>query len=214
MESYFYLAVRIAVAAYILYKVWNLLFRDRLFGLWDRIPIREKRPAPPKEAKPVGARSKGAVLGRTNIVLLDDPRRASPEPVATTDLEPASYIGQDKPIPTEDINSPEPPEVPSDDELYEDAPPPDENEMSSGVAFEDLSDAAEVLMNGITDETQRVKAAKTLYDIQNTEIMEMLVREVCSVDAIEGLFKECLDGDGFPINKRNSLEGFDMEKYV
>jgi hypothetical protein len=214
METYIYLATKITVAAYILYKVWNLLFRDRLFGLWDRIPVRERKPASPQGAKPTARKPKGAVIGRTNIVLLDDPRKAA-EPVATTDLAPTGFIGQEEPMPAEDVDGPESPEVPSQGELYEDAPPPDENEMSaSGTSFEEMSDAADVLVRGTTDNERRVKAAKTLHDLQNTEIFDFLAREVCSSDAVESLLKECLDGDGFPLKKRNSVAGFDMSRYV
>jgi hypothetical protein len=210
METYIYLATKITVAAYILYKVWNALFRDRLFGLWDRIPVKKT----PRVAKSTARRPKGAVVGRTNIVLLDDPRKVA-EPVATTDLEPTGFIGQEEPMLAEDVNGPESPEVPSQDELYEDAPPPDENEMSaSGTSFEEMSDAADVLVRGSTDNERRVKAAKTLHDIQNTEILDFLVREVCSSDAVESLLKECLDGDGFPLKKPNPVEGFDIGRYM
>lgn len=210
-ENYFHLAVKIAAATYILYKVWILLFRDRLFGLWDRIPVREKKPAA-KSVKPVENRSGGAVLGRTNKILLADPRKTEPEPVATTDLEPTGFIGREEPLADDDIESPAPPYIPSDDEI--DVPPPDDNGMSSGVTFDELSDAVDVLARGTTDEAMRTKAAKTLYDLQGTEVLDLIMREVCQDDAIERLRQECLDGDGLPIKKWNPLEGFDMGRYV
>jgi hypothetical protein len=81
------------------------------------------------------------------------------------------------------------------------------------MLFADLADAAEVLVSGTTDEARRVRAAKTLYNLQNTEILDFIVREVCSADTIESLFKECLDGDGFPLKKPRIGE-FDIRKYI
>jgi hypothetical protein len=71
-----------------------------------------------------------------------------------------------------------------------------------------------VLVRGTTDDERRVKAAKTLHDVQNTEIFDFLVHEVCSADAVESLLKECLDGDGFLIKKPNPVAEFDMSRYV
>jgi hypothetical protein len=212
MENYFYLAVRIAAAAYILYKVWRLLFTGCLFGLWDRIPVKERK----STAAVALAKGKpdAAVLGRTNIVLLDDPRRVVPEPAASSDLEPTGYIGIDKSVASEDVESPEPPPIPTDDELYGDEPPPDGEGVSSGVSYEELSDAADVLVTDTRDEARRTKAAKTLYDIQGTEILDFIVREVCGADAIDSLLKECLDGDGFPLKRKNPVAEFDIGKYV
>jgi hypothetical protein len=213
MEHSFYLTVRIVVAVYLLYKVWNLLFRDRLFGLWDKIPVKEKRPTAPKEAKPAERRQESTVLGRTNKILLEDPRKAVPEPVATTDLEPTGFIGRDEPLPADDVEAPEPPYIPSDEEL-EETPLPDENGMSSGVTFDELSNVVEVLKTGLQDEARRMEAAITLNGIRETKLMDYILCEVCRADTVENLFKECLDGDGFPLKKRNPLEGFDMRKYV
>ena len=42
MEYYINLTVRAVAAGYILYRVWIILFRERLFGLWDRIHVRRR----------------------------------------------------------------------------------------------------------------------------------------------------------------------------
>lgn len=213
MGNDLHLAVRIAAAGYILYKVWRLLFRERLFGLWDRIFTGNGKPTS-KAAAPVKEKSHTAVMGRTNIVLLDDPRRAVSEPVAGSELEPTGFIGHDAPVAADEVDAPEPPPVPGDDELYGDEPPPGDDGMSSGVSFQELSDAAEVLVAGTQDGKRRKKAAKTLYNIQNTEILDFIVSEVCSAETIENLLRECLDGDGFPLKKRDAPAEFDMGKYV
>jgi hypothetical protein len=208
METCFYLAVKIAASAYILYKVWLLLFRDKLFGLWDRILT----PPAGKGTRPAEMRPARPVLGATGRVILEDPRKAKPDPVSTTGLEQTGFIGMEEPVSADDVEAPEPPYVPSEDEL--DIPPPDDNAMSSGVSFEDLGNVVDVLKNGSRDEVRLVKAAKTAYDIQDTEIMETLVREVCRADEIGSLIKSYLDADGLPLKKRNPVAGFRIEDYV
>ncbi len=209
METCFYLAVKLAAAAYIFYKVWLLLFRDRLFGLWDRIfstPAAARKPVPTERVAGV------SVIGPANHAILTDPRKREPEPVATTDLEQTGYIGEQEPVTADDVEIPEPPYIPSEDEL--DIPPPDDNAMSSGLSFEDLNNTVDVLKNGTRDEVRLVKAAKTAYDIQDTEIMDILVREVCGADDIESLITGCLDPDGIPLKKRSAVAGFRIEDYV
>jgi hypothetical protein len=181
METRFYLVVRLIAAIYILYKIWNLLFR---------------KPAAPLP-KPLPS-----IMGVSKTVLIH-----------STCLDPTDYIGSEEPPLPDDVESPEPSYVPSEDELYDNTSPPDENEISSGVVFEELVDAADVILRGTTDESRRAKAAKTLYKVRDTEIMDLLVGEVFSADAIDSLFRECLDGNGLPRSKRQITE-FDMNKYV
>ncbi|MDR2883343.1 MAG: DUF4122 domain-containing protein [Alistipes sp.] len=134
--------------------------------------------------------------------------------MAGTDLEPTGFIGRDEPVAAEDVESPESSEMPSDDDLYGDEPPLGDGGVSSGVSYEELSDAVEVLVTDTRNEARRTKAAKTLYDIQGTEILDFIVREVCGADAIDTLLKECLDGDGFPLKRKNPVAEFDIGKYV
>lgn len=193
MENYFHIAVKLAAAGYILWKIWNAIFSRRLYGFWEWALGRARA------TEPVVAQTVAEIIGRTNIVLLDDPR----EPVASIELEP---LEQATPVSPEDVETPY---IPSEEELN--ISPPDENEMSSGVAFDDLSAAADVLTRGTTDDERRIKAAKTVYDIQNTEALDFLVREVSNAAAIGNLLN-CLDADGFP--KPKPATDFEMGRYV
>lgn len=171
-------------------KLWDLLFRERFRGLWERIFA--TLPAPKSAPIEVSPPPK-TVIGYADQTPVADPRK--PVPIGSIDLEPTGYIGQEEPSSPEDVDAPEPSYIPTEDEL--DIPPPDNNAISSGLTFEELSNATDVLSENTADPDRRTKAAKTLYDIRNTEIMEFMLREVCSADAIENLFKECLNGDGF-----------------
>lgn len=214
MEAHIHFTIKLAIVVWVLYKVWLLLFRDRLFGLWDRLltPKAPQQPAPVAKAATVA--DPVSIMGPSKRVILADPRKpAEPQPVATTDLEPTGFIGEEQPPSPDEIEAPEPPYIPSDDEL--DIPPPDDNELfSSGVSFDDLDNVFDVLKNGSRDETRLVKAAKTAYDIQNTEIMEMLVSEVCREADIVRLIEGYLDTDGFPLPRRSSIADFRIEDYL
>ncbi len=148
----FYEAVKIAAVSYILYKVWCLLFGEKVFRLWDRILTKSRRSATaPKVAKPVGTmptQQTHSIMGTAKFELLEDPfknrhkhnpgprPRPGLEPVSTTALEPTGFIGEEKPVSTDDFYAPEPPYIPTEDEI--DIPPPDDNELfSSGVSFEE-----------------------------------------------------------------------------
>ncbi len=225
----FYEAVKIAAVGYTLYKVWCLLFGEKVFRLWDRTLTKSRRPTTtPKVAKPVGTmptQPEHSIMGTAKFERLEDPFKnrpkpkprpkpqSEPEPVSTTALEPTGFIGEEKPVSTDDFDAPEPPYIPSEDEL--DIPPPDDNELfSSGISFEDLGNAVEVLTTDVRDETRRLNAAKTVYHIQNTELEEFFTTEVSDREAVKNLLKECLDTDGFPLKKHNSLAEFRIEDYV
>jgi hypothetical protein len=217
MEINFYQAVKIAAVAYILYRVWLMLFRKRLFGLWDALFGKSRRLAVPKEIRPAAVQPPVSVIGRVNHVILEDPLKAryKPQPVATVDLEPTGWIGQQEPVSADEIGIPKPPYIPSEEEL--DFPPPDDNEngISSGVTFEDLSNAVEVLRTGVQDEGRRLCAAETVYKIQDTELEEFLTNEVADIETVHKLLKECLDENGFPLKKNNDpLAYFNIEDYV
>lgn len=200
IETCVHLAVKIAAAVYILYKVWLLLFRDRLFGLWDRLLTPPSR----GESQPAEKRQAVSVVSRAAHVVLTDPRKVEPEPVGTIPLEPTGFTGQEEPVTAEDVDVPELPYIPSPDEL--DIPPLDDNEMSSsGVTYEDLSNAMDVLRNGTQEGFKRLMAAKTIYEIRDTEILDLIIGEISDAVAVDNLLKECLDGDGLLLKKREYL---------
>jgi hypothetical protein len=209
---FFYFTVKLAAATYLIYRLWVILFRYGLFGFWNELFPNPKGRAIHKVVATAAVRPAVSVIGKTDNVILTDPRKAEPEPVATTDLEPVGFIGQEEPPGADEVDLPEPPYIPSEDEL--DMPPPDDNGMSSGVTFQDLANVVDVLKNGSQDEKKLINAAITVHDIQNTQIMDYIVREVCKIDVVENLMKEHLDQYGFPLQKRSDLTDFKIEDYV
>ena len=157
-------------------------------------------------------------------MLLADPKAAALPITAGADPQPAGYIGQEEGLTDEDIESdyePSPP-VPSDDELYEEPSGyPTDAELSSGVSFEEIGEAVDVLKAPAgVDEQTKTRVARTLYNIQNTDMLDFITREVCATDVIDDLLSDCLDGDGLAkTGKVDNIEDirirdFDIRKYV
>ncbi|MDL2230201.1 DUF4122 domain-containing protein [Alistipes sp. OttesenSCG-928-L06] len=208
------MAVRLAAAGYLLYRLWIVLFRGRVAEFWKRIPVREKK-KPSKASEPI-RHIPGPVVGATNVIILDDPK-AGPPVVATTELEPTGFIGSDEPIDPDDIEVNQV-ELPTDEELYADNPA--DPDLSSGLTFDQIGEAVNVLTETVTDEDARTRAAGTLYKLQNTDIFDFITSEVSDAVTIEALIKDCLDDAGEPLPGKVGriedvrLKGFDIDKYV
>lgn len=203
----FYFIIKLAAAGYVLSQFWKFLFGERARRVWTKIFSHEK----PRTIPTPDDDSIAAILGRTNMVILEEPRRAEPKPVGATDLEPTGFIGEEQPVTEDDIEPLEPPHITAEEEI--DHPPPDSNDMSAGLSFRDLTDMVEVLMHETNNENQLARTAKTLYNAQGTEIMDFVTREICNADAVADLLKKCLDGNGFPLRKPR-LTDFEISKYV
>lgn len=220
MGYYFYLAVRFAAAGYILYRIWGILFRDRLFGLWDRIPVR--KPVVKKVKEPVipekGERAR--LVGKTQGGYMEAPPPvADPVPVLPPEPEPA-IVGKDEDA--VDFEVGQPPERPSDEELYDydDKLPPISSDYSTGLLYEQLSDAVAFMASPTDDDEAMMRTAETLSTIRNSDVFELIEREVSSTEAIGRLFAECLDANGERLPRRRSkmtgpeLSDFDFGKYI
>ncbi len=219
MEHYFYLAVRLAVAGYILYKVWVLLFRDRLFGLWDRIPVR--KPRNEREAKPSAPARKGAaqVVGRARGTYLANPAPAL-EPIPLVPVGPETDDtdeGQD-----EDFEIGPDMDRPSDEELYGAGnEQPRVTDYSTGWTFEQLTDAVAYAANPVEDdEDRKVRAAETFMLLRGTDLFDVIQRDVGNEGGVDRVIAECFDANGERLPRRKlpfsaeRLAAFDSGNYI
>ena len=97
-----------------------------------------------------------------------------------------------------------------------------DEDFSTGMTYEDMMNAVGVLTgeNRDTGDEKVIRAVKTLYDIQQTDIFNFFTTEVSNIELVESLFKECLDEYGQPLPQRKKampLESeakFDWNKFI
>lgn len=215
MEAFIYFTVRLIVAIYILYKVWVWLFGGAAEKhIWDKIPVRNPKKKPEPKPHPTA----NPIVGSTRSVILEDPGRGTPPIPDSMDLEPTGYIGSEDSISADDVESDyNTPEVLSDEELYDE---PDANgydpELSGGgVTFEQIGEAINALTEtGAVDEAAKSRARNTLIELQDTDILDMITREVCDESTLEQFMNDS-DMSG-KVEKPDDirLKDFDMTKYV
>lgn len=97
--NWIYFVVRVGCTLYLLYRLWDALFRQRLFGIWDR--LLEAEPSATRTAEKTKAleQTYDDVLGKTHLVYLEDPEAAATIPMRSEDLPPSDFIGEEEEIP-------------------------------------------------------------------------------------------------------------------
>lgn len=220
--SWFYFAIKIGCIAYLLYRLWVVLFRYQLFGFWDMV-LPQKTP-PIRKSKASSIDIDEDVLGRTTVVYLDDPDLAATVPEHSEELPPSDFIGEEKDITPEEVEdtlSTEQPYIPSEEELYDDGEgQPLDTDFSRGLTFEEITNVVNVLSTKTGNDEQVIEAARTIFDVQHTDLFQFFTTQVSNADAVEKLLTECLDYDGRPLPQRQpkthrvEIENFSWERYV
>lgn len=229
METYIHYIIRLAVCGYVLYRIWIILFGRRLFGLWDKIPMRPPKGTPEPARTAVTEKEMTNVVGKTMVVYLDDPELAAKVPAHSEKLEPSGFIGEEPDIPDDEVESylsarPETPEEVLEEqerfEVMDDPAPGLDPDFSTGLTFEEMANAVGVLTVATDNEKQIIEAAKTIYSIRSTDLFEFFTKEVSNLDNVEKLMSDCLNDDGTPLAVRRSkrvpedMKPFDLNKYV
>ena len=81
METYFYFSVKTVCCGYLFYRLWIFLFRQRIYGLWeDMVKYLPKKKEKPTEPVTASKDDDNEVIGKTNIVYLEDPEIACKVP--------------------------------------------------------------------------------------------------------------------------------------
>lgn len=229
METYLHFAVKLAVCTYVLYRAWVVLFNQRLFGLWDRIPVRPPKGMPEQVMMVVTEKENTDVIGKTTIVYLEDPELAAKVPARSEKLEPTDFIGEEPDISDSDVESDlssepkKPEEILEEKERFEvmdDLAPGLDPDFSTGLTYEEMANAIGVLTVSTDDEKQIIDAAKTIHSIKDTDLFEFFTHQVSNLDNVEKLMSDCLDDDGTPLKVRRSkrnpedIKSFDLNRYV
>lgn len=226
MTTYFYFSVRVLAAVYILYRLWLVLFRKGFYGIWDKIPVKQKKERLTElRPEPVPAPEPYTVVGRTKVEYIKEPVSREIEPVASIPLEPAD--GDDEEFDEEPdiehtIVEPEETERPSEEDLEDsDAyiPPPD-LDYATGHTYDQLEEALLFMAAPTQDDAVMLRTAATLSGIRHTDMYEFVENELSNTQALDDLFSECLDKNGEVLPKRRSkmsqseLDSFEIDKYV
>ncbi len=229
METDLHFIVKLAVAGYVLYKVWIVLFKRKLFGIWDKIPVHLPKDTPESVMAIVTEKEISDVVGKTTVVYLDDPKLAAKIPAHSEKLEPSGFIGEEPDISDEEVESglspkaATPGEVLEEQERFElmdDLAPGLDPDFSTGLTYEQMANAIGVLTVSTDNEQQIIEAAKTIHSIRDTDLFEFFTNQVSNLDNVEKLMSDCLDDDGSPLTVRKSkrkeedMRSFDLGKYV
>lgn len=209
ISEWVYFTVRVGCTLYLLYRLWDALFRQRLFGIWDRLLEAEPPATQTAEKTKVPEQSDGDVLGKTHLVYLEDPEAAVTTPMRSEDLPSSDFIGEEEEIPEDavegalsDASSAAPP---SEEELYEDAEQtPLDTEFSHGLTYDEISNAVGVLTTAAPDADDALAAARTIFNLKNTDLFEFFTTQVSNSAAVEKLLTDCLNRDGQPLQNRKS----------
>lgn len=217
--NWIYFAVRVGCTSYLLYRLWNALFRQRLFGIWNRLLEAEPPATQTAEKTKDPELSDDEVLGKTHVVYLEDPKAAATIPMRSEDLPPSDFIGEEEEIPTDAVESTlldvALASPPSDKELYEDAEPtPLDTEFSRGLTYDEISNAVGVLTTAAPDADKTFAAAQTIFSLKNTDLFEFFTTQVSNTATVEELLTDCLDNDGQPLQTRKFVEDFQWERYI
>jgi hypothetical protein len=228
-ETYIHFTIRLLVCGYVLYRIWIIVFTQRLFGIWDRIPVRAPKNTPETVIAAAAKKDFPDVIGKTTIVYLDDPELAAKVPVHTEKLEPSDFIDEEPDIPDDDVDSElsAPPVTPKEIqeeqgrfEMADDLAPGLDPDFSTGLTYEEMANAVGVLTDATSDEQKIIDAAKTIHTIKDTDLYEFITHQVSNQDNVESLLRDCLDDNGAPLTVRKSrrspdeMKSFDLGKYV
>jgi hypothetical protein len=213
----------------VLYKIWILLFREQLFGIWYKIPVRQRKDAPEPEITIVKEKDLSDVVGKTTIIYLEDPEVAAKTPIRSEKLEPSDFLWEEADISDDNVKSDissslvTSKELQEEQERFEDTDiiaPGLDPDFSTGLTYEQMESAVGVLTVPTDDEQQIIHAAQIIYSIKDTDLYEFFTNQVSNQDNVEKLMSDCLNEDGSPLAERKSkqtnenLNKFDMNRYV
>ncbi len=198
IREWFYFAVKAACFGYLMWRLWSVLFRRQLFGIWARLfELRQRQ----NDVDSVSSEedSEATVLGRTNFVYLEDPAEAAVVPERSEELPRNDLTNKELDIDADDVESSLANDAvampPSEEELYDDEHEtvPLDAEFARGITFNEIADAVEMLSATTEDRTKTLAAAQTIFNLKNTELFEFLATQVSNTAAVDRLLAECFD---------------------
>jgi len=221
MEHLFYLTVKGLSTIYWLYKTFRFLFGEQGKNLWHFFTPgeREKKETPQLQARPEDVA--GSVVGKSQTVYLTEPLKEKPvEPAFSEDLQRIPAYREEPDVTADEVDYNPDAEVLTEEERFTPLDiEPDSVASSTGMTYEQIYGALDVVQGKKTGDADKLSAARLLYDVQGSEVFSFLEAQAVNEAMIERLLKENLDDAGVILpetgrKKRCKIEEFDMEKYV
>lgn len=202
MNLYIYSIVKLIIAGHVLRQVWFLLFRDHLFGLWDRLLMPAHKPAQQQKS----VLDNEEVVGKTQTRYLDDPD--NPQPVAFIPMELVQGAREEEQRDEEaycDTERRTLKQIFRDNERFEEQT---EEQLSSGRSFDQLVHDTQ------HDSTSAPKPQGT-QQLTAAQMAEFVTRQEENNAAIAKMLTRALDQKERSLgpNKRPT-ENFDWGKYL
>ena len=168
---------------------------------------------------PTSFSSDDDVIGKTNVVYLEDPSTVKPVPVRSEPMEKVP-IEEDGDISSDDVEQENKGLTAEDrEELMAPVDAEPDPEFCTALTFEEINNVAEILDSDIQDEQKAVRAATTIHHkMQDTVILSFLTDKLCNQEKVSRLLNEYLDESGRSFARRKPAsrrkESFDIEEYV
>jgi hypothetical protein len=202
MEDLVYLIVKSLSVVYLLSKVYRFLSGKRIREFWHFL-------TPETPAKPETVSH--SIVGKSQTVYLEETQIKVPELLFSENLEKEEPQDEEDNL-LEALLSEKECFIALDIE-------PDNEIVSTGMTYEQISQALDVVQGRQTDEAGRQAAARILYEIEGSDLFNFLTAQAENEVLIEKLIKENIDNGGEAIfdnvrKKRRETEEFDMDKYV
>jgi hypothetical protein len=161
------------------------------------------------------------IIGKSQTVYLEEPPAPKiVEPVFSEDLQRVPAYEEEPDITADDVDDNLGEEILTDEERFTPLDTDVDSEVvSTGMTYEQISEALEVVQGKKTDDADKLAAARTLYEVQGSDLFNFLTVQAENEAIIEKLLKENLDNaadpaDGNIKKQQRKIEEFDMGKYV
>jgi len=225
MEHFLYLIVRLLIAGYLLYSLFVFLFGRNRENLWHfltpRNTVKNNLPVVELESEAV----KHSIVGKSQTVYYEKPPERKPvAPFLSEDLKKEIPYDEEPDATDEDVENRSFQEsfediLTEDDRFIQFDADPDDGGNSSGMTYEQLNVAVNVVLGKKKGDEDCQTAARVLYEVSGSDVFNFLTAQAENEALIERLLKENIDDDGLPVPKRvgkknQKTETFEIEKYV
>jgi|GEM_PF-6370107 len=221
MEQIFYWIVKTLSAGYILYKIFRFLFGEKVKNRWRFLTPKAQEKKEQEKPKSTPKQTTYSIVGKSHTVYLEEPPKEKPlEPVFSEDLQQVSAYEEEADISSDDVENDLTEGILSEEERFTLLDiEPDSEAISTGMTYEQISQALEVIQGKNTGDSDKSAVARILYEVQGSELFDFLTAQAENEAIIERLLKENLDetGEILPKSRKKNgkeIEKFDLEKYV